>query len=161
VWGLDNWIYVANGDSGGVIESKKTGKKVNISGRDLRIRPATGDLDAVTGQTQFGRSRDDWGNWFGCNNSNPCTSFVLDDAYQRRNPHFSAPTARVDVPESRRNAPVFPISQLLTRFNDFHTANRFTSACSAMIYRDDLFGPHFAGNAFICEPVHNLVTVKS
>jgi len=26
-----------------------------------------------------------------------------------------------------------------------------------MIYRDELFGPRFAGNAFICEPVHNLV----
>ncbi len=52
---------------------------------------------------------------------------------------------------------VFPISPLLERFNDYHTANRFTSACSAIIYRDDLFGPHFAGNAFICEPVHNLI----
>jgi murein DD-endopeptidase MepM/ murein hydrolase activator NlpD len=25
----------------------------------------------IAGQTQFGRSRDDWGNWFGCNNGNP------------------------------------------------------------------------------------------
>jgi putative membrane-bound dehydrogenase-like protein len=157
VWGLDNWIYVANGDSQGSIVSKKTGKKVNISGRDLRIHPDSGDLDAVTGQTQFGRNRDDWGNWFGCNNSNPMYQFVLDDAYQRRNPHFAAGAPRIDVPEVAGNAPVFPTSQLLTRFNDFHTANRFTSACSAMIYRDDLFGPHFAGNAFICEPVHNLV----
>ena len=157
VWGLDNWIYVANGDSGGMIESKKTGKKVSINGRDLRIEPDTGDLDAVTGQTQFGRSRDDWGNWFGCNNSNPLYQFVLDDASQRRNPHFSATAPRVDVPEVAGNAPVYPVSQLQSRFNDFHTANHFTSACSAMIYRDDLFGPHFAGNAFICEPVHNLV----
>jgi putative membrane-bound dehydrogenase-like protein len=157
VLGLDNWIYVANGDSGGVIESKKTGKKVNINGRDLRIRPDTGDLDAVTGQTQFGRSRDDWGNWFGCNNANPMYQFVLDDAYQRRNPHYSGASPRIDVPEEAGQAPVFPESQLLERFNDLHTANRFTSVCSAMIYRDDLFGPHFAGNAFICEPVHNLV----
>ncbi len=157
VYGLDNWIYIANGDSGGAIESKKTGKKVSINGRDLRVHPETGDLDAVTGQTQFGRSRDDWGNWFGCNNSNPMYQFVLDDAAQRRNPHFAGTSPRIDVPEVAGNAPVYPISPLLERFNDFHTANRFTSACSAMIYRDDLFGPHFAGNAFICEPVHNLV----
>src|SRR5262249_47101423 len=126
-------------------------------GRDLRIHPDTGDLDAVTGQTQFGRSRDDWGNWFGCNNSNPMYQFVLDDAAQRRNPHFAAPSPRIDVPQVAGNAPVFPVSQLLARLNDFHPANRFPSACSAMIYRDDLFGPPFAGNAFICEPVHNLV----
>jgi putative membrane-bound dehydrogenase-like protein len=157
VYGLDNWVYVANGDSGGTIESKKTGKKVSINGRDLRVRPESGDLDAVTGQTQFGRSRDDWGNWFGCNNSNPMYHFVLEDVYQRRNPHFAGSSPRSDVPEVAGNAPVFPISPLLERFNDFQTANRFTSACSAMIYRDELFGPQFAGNAFICEPVHNLV----
>ena len=32
-----------------------------------------------------------------------------------------------------------------------------TSACSPSIYRDELLGRAFAGNAFICEPVHNLV----
>ena len=59
-WGLDNWIYVANGDSGGKITSTKTGKTVDFGGRDLRIRPDTGAIEAETGMTQFGRSRDDW-----------------------------------------------------------------------------------------------------
>ena len=45
----------------------------------------------------------------------------------------------------------------MPRFNDHHTANRFTSACSSIIYRDELFGPEFAGNSFVSEPVHNLV----
>ena len=27
----------------------------------------------------------------------------------------------------------------------------------SMIYRDELLGESFAGNAFVCEPVHNLV----
>ena len=31
------------------------------------------------------------------------------------------------------------------------------SACSTIIYRDTLFGKEFEGNAFISEPVHNLV----
>jgi putative membrane-bound dehydrogenase-like protein len=156
-YGLDNWIYLANGDSGGIVKSMKTDKTVNISGRDIRIRPDTGEIEAVAGQTQFGRNRDDWGNWFGSNNSNPMFQFVLDDHYQRRNAHFPSPSGKVDVPKVAGNAPVFPISQTVARFNDFHTANRFTSACSAMIYRDDLFGPHFAGNMFVSEPVHNLV----
>ncbi|HTI50547.1 MAG TPA: PVC-type heme-binding CxxCH protein, partial [Planctomycetaceae bacterium] len=190
VRGLDNWIYVANGDSGGRIRyvgrasggreppedrnrseastprnatppapplPKGGNGRIDIGGRDLRIRPETGELEAVSGQTQYGRNRDDWGNWFGCNNANPMYQFVLDDHYQRRNPHFAAPAARVDVPEVAGTAPVYPISRLLARFNDYHTANRFTSACSAIIYRDDLFGPHFAGNMFVSEPVHNLV----
>lgn len=157
VWGLDNWIYLANGDSGGSVKSVKTGKSVNISGRDVRIRPDTGDIDTVTGQTQFGRNRDDWGNWFGCNNANPMYQFVLDDRYLRRNPHFAGTDPRVHVSVNPGTAPVFPRSVTRARFNDLHTANRFTSACSTMVYRDNLFGPDFSNSCFVSEPVHNLV----
>lgn len=157
VWGLDNWLYVGNGDSGGQIKSLVTGDVVNIGGRDLRIRPDTGRLDPQSGQTQFGRCRDDWGNWFGGNNSDPLWHYVLEDHYLRRNPHVAPPPVRVQVPQQPGAAPVFPISKTLARFNDFDRANRFTSACSPTIYRDDLFGPGFARNSFVCEPVHNLV----
>src|SRR5262249_39249753 len=70
VWGLDNWVYGANGDSGGRVRSVKTGQVVDIRGRDFRFRPDTGEIAAQTGQTQYGRARDDCGNWCGCNNSN-------------------------------------------------------------------------------------------
>ncbi len=157
VRGLDNWLYVANGDSGGKIKSLKTGKTIDINGRDLRIKPETGDLEAVSGPTQFGRSRDDWGNWFGGNNINPMWHYVVADEMMRRNPHFAPPPPRVSVPTVPGIAPVYPLSPTLPRFNDFHTANRFTSANSPIVYRDDLFGPSFANSAFISEPVHNLV----
>ena len=157
VWGLDNWIYLANGDSGGEIVSKKTGQRVAIRGRDLRIKPDEGLFDAQAGQTQFGRARDDWGNWFGCSNPYPCWHFALADHYIRRNPHAAAPDPREFVPEQPMYTPVFPISRTLARFNDLHTANRITSACGLTIYRDDLFGPEFATSFFVSEPVHNLV----
>ncbi|MBM4068249.1 MAG: c-type cytochrome [Planctomycetes bacterium] len=156
-WGLDNWVYGANGDSGGTIKSLKTGQTVNISGRDFRIKPDLGLIDAQTGQSQFGRCRDDWGNWFGCNNSNPMFHFVLEDHYMRRNPHLPAPPARVDVSVTPGASRVYPISRTLPRFNNPASANHFTSACSVPIYRDDLFGPEFANNSFVCEPVHNLI----
>ncbi|MFL5338807.1 MAG: PVC-type heme-binding CxxCH protein [Gemmataceae bacterium] len=156
-WGLDNWIYVANGDSGGKIVSKKTGKTVDISGRDLRFRPDTGEHEATSGQTQYGRSRDDWGNWFGGNNSNPMYHFVLDEHYQRRNPHVPTPDSRWPVSVQPGVAPVYPVSRTLPRFNDPGAANRFTSACSPIVYRDTFYGPHFDNNTFVSEPVHNLV----
>jgi putative membrane-bound dehydrogenase-like protein len=160
-WGLDNWVYCANGDSGGGIESLVTGEKVNISGRDFRIRPDEGLIEAQTGQTQFMRERDDWGNWFGNNNSNPLYHFVLDDHYLRRNPHVVPPEPRVQVSLAPGAAPVFPVSRTLPRFNDQNTANRFTSACSAIIYRDNLFDLTVLDGAatfsFVSEPVHNLV----
>lgn len=157
VRGLDRWIYCANGDSGGTVKSMKTGKTLDIRGRDLRIDPETGEMEAVAGQAQFGRNRDDLGNWFGCNNSRPIWHYVLDEQYQKRNPHYVPPDGRVDISIAPGAAPVFPTSRTLPRFNDVHAANRFTSACSAMIYRDDLFGPELKGNMFVSEPVHNLV----
>lgn len=156
-YGLDNWIYCANGDSGGTIVSNQTGDKVNVSGRDFRIKPDEGLIEAVAGQSQFLRDRDDWGNWFGNNNSNPMFHLVLEDRYLRRNPHISPPDVKMQVSVAPGASPVYPASATVQRFNDLSRANRFTSACSAMIYRDDLFGPEFMGNSFVCEPVHNLV----
>ena len=63
----------------------------------------------------------------------------------------------MDVAEQPGAAEVFPRSRTLARFNDLYAANRFTSANSTIVYRDDFFGPAFEGNAFISEPVHNLV----
>lgn len=167
VWGVDGWVYGANGDSGGTIQtvdrlgsSKPVPNRspgVSISGRDFRLRPDTGEFDAQTGQTQFGRCSDDWGNWFGCNNPNPMYQFVLADHYTRRNPHLAPPDPRVHVSITPGSSPVYPISRTLPRFNDLFAFNRFTSANSVVVYRDDLFGPAFENNWFVSEPVHNLV----
>ncbi|MBI3465358.1 MAG: polysaccharide deacetylase family protein, partial [Planctomycetes bacterium] len=155
--GLDNWLYCANGNSGGEVQSLRTGEKLKIGRRDFRIRPETGAIQPQTGETQFGRATDDWGNWFGCSNSNPAYHFALDDVYLLRNIHFAPPDARVSISTMPGAAPVFPISRTLARFNDYNAANRFTSACGLTIYRDELLGPEFTGNTFVSEPVHNLV----
>ncbi|MCH7727864.1 MAG: dehydrogenase, partial [Planctomycetes bacterium] len=159
-WGLDNWLYVGNGDSGGKIKSLKTGKVVNVNGRDLRIRPDENQIETQSGQTQFGRCRDDWGNWFGGNNSNPMWHYVLKDHYLRRNPHIASPNVKKQVSVQPGAAPVYPASRTLARFNDLSRANRFTSACSPIIYRDELISlpeGRRRMQSFVCEPVHNLV----
>ena len=166
-WSLDGWLHVGNGDSGGeiravdrLIESQKPFSEtaVNIGGRDLRIQPDSGLIETLSGRTQFGRERDDFGNWFGNNNSNPIWHYVLEDRYLRRNPHAIGAATKSEVTETPGAAPVFPTSKTLSRFNDFDKANRFTSACSTSIYRDNYLGQQFYGNAFTCEPVHNLVS---
>ncbi len=156
-WGLDNWLHLANGDSDGEIVSVKTGKKLNIRHHDLRIRPDTGEMELTSGHAQFGRNRDSWGNWFGCNNSNPMWHYVLRDDMLARNPHLAAPFAKRAISKTPGPAIIFPISKTLERFNEPHRYNRLTSTCSAMIYRDGMLGKQFVGNSFVCEPVHNLV----
>ena len=45
----------------------------------LRIRPDEGSIELQSGVSQFGRNRDDWGHWFGCDNSHPMFQFILDE----------------------------------------------------------------------------------
>lgn len=90
-WSLDGWLVLANGDSGGTVTSVKTGHSVDIRGRDLRIKPDTGEIELLTGMTQYGRTRDDHGNWFGCNNSNPGWHIAIEDRYLARNPPLRRP----------------------------------------------------------------------
>ena len=161
-WGLDNWVYLANGDSGGRIVSPMTGQTVEIGGRDLRLRPDTGELETQSGQTQFGRNRDDWGNWFGCNNPNPIFHYVLDEHYLRRNPSAVAPAARRDI-RSGDNL-VFPIGPIIshcdTKYRKIGETPRFTSACGTIIYRDQLFGPDSENVSLTSEPVYNIVHAR-
>lgn len=162
-WGLDNWIYCASGAHHGgygadrKIKSAKTGKLIAIGARDFRFHPETGKLDPQSGPSQFGRNRDDWGNWFGEQNSYPLWHFVLDDRYLRRNPHIASPDPRKQLVVPR-NPKVYPATDPQKRFHSFEHSGRYTSACSAMIYRDDLLFPRAdQQHAFTCEPFHNLV----
>lgn len=164
-WGLDGWLYLANGDSGGTVSLPGQESGVSIGGRDLRIRPDEGRLELLSGMTQFGRCRDDLGNWFGGNNSDPLWHYVLEDRYLVRNPSYAPPAVKRQVPEQPGPAPVFPASKTLPRFNDFDRADRFTSACGPVVvsYYQGIdrhstdFGPAGTVDSFVCEPVHNLV----
>ncbi|WP_165227682.1 PVC-type heme-binding CxxCH protein [Aquisphaera insulae] len=154
--GLDGWIYGANGDSGGNVKSVKTGKTVSIQGRDFRFRPDTGEFETDSGQTQYGRHRDDWGNWFGNSNQVWAWHYVLSESDVRRNPFYASPDPRqVLEPDTR----LYPASPTLARFNEPDQANHVTSANSPTPYRDDLFGTRRDDRMelFVSEPVHNLV----
>lgn len=156
-WGLDNWLHCANGWSGGEPRSIRAGAAININGQDLRIRPDDGAVEPESGQSEFGRNPDDWGNWHGCDNSHPLFQFMVEQRYLRRNPHIpSAETRRQLIPQS--NPKVYPRSLGQKRYHSFEHASHYTSACSSDFYRDEwLFSRDGPPQVFVCEPVHNLV----
>ncbi|MEW6302268.1 MAG: neutral/alkaline non-lysosomal ceramidase N-terminal domain-containing protein [Verrucomicrobiota bacterium] len=155
--GLDNWVYGANGLRGGMIESLITGKKQDLAGRDFRMNPDTGAFELASGRAQQGRVRDDWGNYFGCANSQSAWHNALPDHHVKRNPNFRAPDPSVNLASWRDGERVFPVSELVERFNRPDQANRVTSGCGIGLYRDTVLGADYYGDVFTCEPVHNLV----
>src|SRR5579883_701399 len=155
-FGLDGWIYGSCGLFGGRIHNFKNDKPVSLGDRDFRIRPDTGELEPATGRTQQGRVRNDWGDWFGCDNSTLCRHYPLPDHYLRRNPHI-APPAEVlvtDYPDANR---LYPIREQVQLFKRSGPPNHVTAACGLGIYRDDILGRQYTGDAFVCEPVNLVV----
>ncbi|MFO0981587.1 MAG: neutral/alkaline non-lysosomal ceramidase N-terminal domain-containing protein [Planctomycetota bacterium] len=154
--GLDHHVYGATGLLSASVRGRG-GAPIALSNRDFRMRPDALVIEPAAGLSQQGRARDDWGNWFGCDSGTPVWQFPLPEHYLARNPHFAAPDPRVAVAADDDPTELHPISAPLSRFNDPLSLGRVTSACGLEIYRDDLLGAAFTGNAFVCEPVHNLV----
>ena len=159
-WGLDNWVHGANGShhsryTAGIKIKSWSSQTFELGGFDFRIRPDEGFLEPLSGPSQFGRSRDDWGNWFGVQNSFPLWHYVLEHRYLSRNPDFAPPDPRRILTKS--NPLVFPARPPQKRFHSFSQSGRFTSACSPTIYRDDHLFDDANVYAFTCEPFHNLV----
>ena len=158
-WGLDNWVYVASGSAGGaygnMLRSRRSGATLAVGSRDFRFRPDTGELEAESGPTQFGRNRDDWGRWFGTQNAKPLWHYVLAERYASRNPLYGA--GSLTQPLLPANVAVHPAQPPEKRYHNFNQAGHYTSACSGMIHRDPkLFGASEIA-AFVCEPFHNLI----
>src|SRR5262249_8789113 len=75
-YGLDGWVYGSCGLFGGTINSF-SGVTLALGDRDFRIKPDTGAIEPASGRTQQGRVRDDWDNWFGCDNTHLAWHYPL------------------------------------------------------------------------------------
>jgi putative membrane-bound dehydrogenase-like protein len=156
-YGLDNWVHGSGGIFGGEIRSFAGGPVHQLTNRDFRLNPDTGAIEPAAGRAQQGRVRDDWGNWFGCDNSNLLRHYPLAEHYLRRNPHVAAPGNDVYVPDYPDSNLLYPVRTTVQMFKLSGPPRRVTAACGVGIYRDELLGKDFYGSALTCEPVNLLV----
>ena len=171
LYGLDNWIYFAHegpaeaviytdtfGDLGKALTQPRFPDRppVNPERRSVRLRPDTGDLEAIAGQSQYGHAFDASGHYFGSNNSDHMRLEMLRAEYLARNPDLPIDAAMAEISDHGQNAKVFPITDHPT-FELLTESGEFTSACSLTPYTGGLFGGRYARSTFVAEPVHNLV----
>ncbi len=156
VYGVDGWVYGSCGLFGGRITNFK-GEKYELGDRDFRIQPESGVIEAATGRTQQGRVRDDFGNWFGCDNSNLAYHYPLAEHYLKRNPYIASPVSRVNIVQTDAAQKLFPARGDAQRFQLSGPPGTVTAACGIGVYRDSLLGPEYQQNIFVCEPVNLLV----
>ncbi len=164
--GPDGWVYLAGGLRGGkVFSPKRPGVIVDTEKGDVRFRPDTGELELVSGKSQFGLAFDDAGNRFACMNRIQSQHAPLPLRYLSRNPLLVSPGALQNCPEISENnlmtrytagaARYYPISENLTTA-DSHFGT-YSAACAVHIYRGNNLPTEYRGAAFSCDPTGNLV----
>jgi putative membrane-bound dehydrogenase-like protein len=162
VYGLDNWIYLAAqnpatatifkkefGDRGSDIRyvDREGVPPLQERGRNVRFRPDINQLEALSGNSQFGQSFDDWGRHFTVSNSNHVQQETIAARYLKRNPDLPVRSAIEDISDHDAAAKVYSIVEH-PRFEMLSGVGQFTSACGITYYR---------GSSFTAEPVHGIV----
>lgn len=174
-WGLDNWIYAANGiQSGGTIRGPAYPNGLPIPSTTFRFKPDGSVLEPTSGSASgFGLAIDDWGDRFLVTNQQHAL-FVAPLPYRAmiRNPYYAAPDAVVNISTYGHPARLFPTSQpdpwRLARSKDpawvrFYgvaeaTANGFFTAASGQaIYLGVQFPGEYYGNHFSVDNAQNLI----
>ncbi|MCW5982546.1 MAG: c-type cytochrome [Bryobacteraceae bacterium] len=160
VYGLDNWIHLAHENpTTAIIFDKFSDRGSDITfvdrpevalterGRNIRFRPHTFEIEALSGPSQFGHAFDDFGRHFVMNNTYHARHEVIEARYLKRNPDLPVASAVEDISDHGRPAKVYPIVAS-TRFEMLTNIGEFTSACGMTFWR---------GGVFVAEPAHNVV----
>ncbi len=152
VWGIDNWIYGANGRSDGEVKWADGAPAGSIRRRDFRFRPDRRAFESVAGNSQFGTAHDDWGNRFPVFNNIPVRQVAMEDKFAALVPGLENVPAISPAVDGNRVFALTPPNLLIPQPVGF-----FTSACGPAIYRGGALPGEYDGNFFVCEPVQNVV----
>lgn len=150
-WGIDNWIYGANGRSGGAIRHGSDAKveKVSINQRDFRFHPDNNRFESLMGMSQFGLAHDDWGNRFISWNHRFARQVLLEGKHIERNPRLITQAIHDTAPPDDDRRVYFRGAEKPVFNRD--PGGYFTSLSGLTIFRGDALGEEYSGDAFAGE----------
>ena len=142
---LDNWIYNAN------------------HGSRYKLKDGKFISDSVPSRGQWGMTQDNYGRQYFNYNSDFLQANLVPEALFKRNPNWIGGSgAAVRVVKDQSTWPIAPTPGVNRGYDgkSLDAQGKLkdsTATCGATIFRSDLFGNAFEGNAFIPEPSANLV----
>jgi putative membrane-bound dehydrogenase-like protein len=147
LWAYDNWIYSA-------AYMKK-----------FRYKDGTFETAPTIFRGQWGFTQDDYGRFYYNDNTHSLHGDIIFGDYLQRNPHY--PRLEGTNVNIAADEAVWPVRETPGVTSGGQPARelrdgrlfKFTAACGPWIYRGDLL-PELYGNAFVAEPVGNLVQRK-
>lgn len=159
-YGLDNWIYAANGSNSANLKwPDSTAPPVPVREDDVRFNPRRRLIERTgRGALGFELGFDQWGRMFNTNNTHPLNHVVFPGRFIEGLPQPRYGTLN-RLPDDVENGLVriYPIGEQVTRVNHPEQSGYFSGACGPKVYTGGAFGPEFDGNLFVCDVVLNLV----
>lgn len=159
-YGLDNWIYIANGgNSGAPYLAGRPETIVPLRGGDLRLRSDLSRIERV-GESSGGYklTMDPWGHLFETHNLEHNLHLVFEDRYLEGVPGKPAHAlVNISDHEEQGLARVYPIGEQETRVNHPEQSGYFSGSCGITYYGGGLFPEDFGHGLFVADVVLNLV----
>ncbi|MBI1320237.1 MAG: c-type cytochrome [Candidatus Hydrogenedens sp.] len=159
-YGLDNWIYGANGDNGGLVQwPDRPDEKTSIRSDDFRVDLRGRRFEAV-GHTcgGFGITFDAYGRQYGTHNLYPMNQLVFPERFVQGVPMPGEGALQTVIDDAENDLTrIYPIGLQETRVNHPEQSGYFSGSCGITHYGGGALGPEADGNLFVCDVVLNLI----
>ncbi len=159
-YGLDNWIYGANGGNDGkVFWVDNPADTIPLREEDFRFRLDERKFERI-GETVwgFGLSFDSWGRIYTTSSVDHIHTIVFPGRYIEGLPLTPLSTTwKNSDHEEGGLARIYPIGEQETRVNHPEQSGHFSGACGIISYTGGAFPEAFKENTFVCDVVLNLV----
>ncbi len=161
-YGLDNWIYGANGgNSGKPYWWGDTTSVVDLRGQDFRFNLDTKLLERL-GESSggFGLGMDEFGHLFETHNTNHIASLVFPDRYLDKKQLIKDHTLfTISDHEENGLSRVYPVGEQDTRVNHPEQSGYFSGACGITYYGGGALGKEYENTVWVADVVLNLIHV--
>jgi putative membrane-bound dehydrogenase-like protein len=161
-YGLDNWIYAANGgNSGNPYFENEPNNRLDLRNGDLRINLEKRQIVRV-GESSggFKITFDEWGHMYETHNMKHISHLVFEDRYTENLPGTPS-NALVNISDHEENGTsrIYPIGEQETRVNHPEQSGYFSGACGITYYGGGSFPLEFDSSIFVADCVLNLIHI--
>lgn len=162
VYGLDNWIYAANGgNSGKPYWWGDTSSVLDMRGQDFRFQLETKKMERL-GESSggYGLGMDPYGRFYETHNLEHVSHLVFPDRYIRDMPLLKAHSlSNISDHEENGTSRIYPIGQQETRVNHPEQSGYFSGSCGILHYGGGAFGKQYDQTVWVADVVLNLIHV--
>ncbi|WP_064196788.1 MULTISPECIES: PVC-type heme-binding CxxCH protein [Emticicia] len=161
-YGIDNWIYAANGGNDG--KPYWWGDKttaIDLRGQDLRFNLETHQMERLGASSGgFGLGMDEFGRFYETHNLTHISHLVFPDRYLKGRRILSENTLQnISDHEENGLARIYPIGEQEDRVNHPEQSGYFSGSCGITYYGGGALGEKYNNTVWVADVVLNLIHV--